>query len=228
MRSAFRIVIGLLLLLAPAGCGGLRIVPTFTDSAGLEWTDERKAVVRRAIADYERAIAEDETIAVEFKFFEAEPGIYGMWYAIDFPPEGSSVRPWTQCLTHVIMMDANHVDQLVWFDPTPLTDDDIPEDRFDAVTLIRHELAHMLGHRPGYVIDYDADGQMIDYWANQIDTDSVFDPEGLNIRLIGDLEHVDGEDLMNGWMKTGRRYDIDAAVQRLVVAYGYKTFTDFK
>ena len=84
VRSTCRIVIGVLLLWGSVGCG-LRIVPTFTDSAGLTWTDERKAVVRRAIADFEGAIAEDETIAVEFKFFEAEPGLYGMWYAIDFP-----------------------------------------------------------------------------------------------------------------------------------------------
>ena len=222
MRSVFRIAISVLLLCGPAGCG-LKVVPTFTDSAGLTWTEQRKAVVLHAIADYQRVIAEDETVAVEFKFYDSEPGIYGMWYAINFPPEGTPVRPWTECLTHVIMVDANNVDGAVWFDPTPSTDDDIPEGVLDALTLFRHELAHMLGHRPGYVIDYDADGNAIDYWQDQVDADGVFDPGGLNVPLADDLEHVDQADLMNTWLTRGRRYDIDDALQRLVVAYGYKT-----
>ena len=214
------------MLCGPVGCG-LRIVPTFTDSADLTWTDQRKAVVLHAIADFERVIAENETIAVEFKFYHAETDEYGMWYGTDFPPEGTNMRPWTAGVTQVIMIDANSVDTRVWFDPTPSTDDDIPHMR-DALTLVRHELAHMLGHRPGYIIDYDADGQAIDYWADLIDANGVFDPDGLNVPLADGHDHVDQPDLMNTYLTPGKRYGIDAAVQRLVLAYGYKTHADFK
>lgn len=230
MSSVFRIGISAVLLWTSIGCGpstsvghGLTIVPTFTDSAGQRWTDRRKAVVLQAIADYERAIAENETIAVEFKFYDAEPGYYAMWYAINFPPKGTSVRPWTRGLTHVIMIDANSAGGLVWFDPTPSTDDDIPESVFDALTLIRHELAHMLGHRPGYCLDYDADGQAIDHWQARIDASGVFDPGGLNVALADDGEHAADNDLMSYYLTTGRRYDIDDALQRLILTYGYKT-----
>ncbi|MHC4563249.1 MAG: hypothetical protein ACYS8X_10810 [Planctomycetota bacterium] len=222
MSSVLRIAIGIALLSMSSGCR-LKIVPTFTDSGGQTWTDRRKAVALQGIADYQRVIADDETIAVEFKFFDAEPGYYGMWYATGFPPKGTSVRPWTEGLTHVIMIDANSVGGMVWFDPTPSTDDDIPENVFDALTLIRHELTHMLGHRPGYIIDYDADRQATDRWQARIDASGVFDPGGLNVALADDLEHVDEEDLMSYWLTTGRRYDIDDALQRLIVAHGYKT-----
>ncbi len=221
MSSLLRVGISVLLLGPSVGCG-LRIVPTFTDSAELTWTDERKAVILQAISDYEGAIAEDETIAVEFKFFDAEPGTYAMWYAIDFPADGTSVRPWTPGLTHVIMVDARGVGEWIWFDETPSTDDDVPRGVIDALTLVRHELAHMLGHRPGYCLDYDADGQAIDYWQDLIDANGVLDPGGLNVPLAADRHHVARSDLMSYYITTGRRYDIDDVLQRLVVAYGYR------
>ncbi len=209
--------------LVSSGRPGLDIVPTFTDSAGKEWTGRRRAVVLRAIADYENGIAEDETIAVEFKFYPAEPGTYAMWYVIDFPPEGTSVRPWTAGLTHVIMIDANGTGDWIWFDETPATDGDVPGRAIDALTLVRHELGHMLGHRPAYCTDFDADGQVIDYWQNLIDADGVFDPGGLNVELAYDREHVVGSHLMSYYMTPGRRHGIAAVLRRLVVAYGYST-----
>jgi len=198
----------------------LEITPTFTDAEGAEWTDARRAIVHQAIADYEAAIANDGAIAVEMQFGEIDQA--AMWYTHGEPPTGQAVRPWSPGLRHVIMINTALAEQL-WFDPTPATDGDVPRRRYDALTLIRHEMGHMLGHRNGYGFENWATRDQVDPWMALIDDEGVFDAEGMGVHMArGNWGHWSEDGLMHPRMLPGRRYGVDRTVQMLAVAYGYE------
>ena len=206
------------MLAGPAAA--LEITPTFVDAHGAEWTDARRAVVYQAIADYEAAIGDDGAIAVEIQFGEMDQA--AMWYTHGEPATGRTVRPWSRGLRHVIVINAGLADAL-WYDPTPDTDDDVPPDRYDALTLIRHEMGHMMGHRDGYGIEGWGTRRYRDLWMALIDEQGVFDAEGLNVPMAsGNWGHWAVEGLMNQRMLPGRRYRVDRTVQMLSAAYGYE------
>jgi hypothetical protein len=205
---------------------GLDIVPKFTESEGQAWSDQRKAVVLQAISDYEKLILEKGKVKIEFKFCTSN-GRTAMWYVTGPSPRGATIRPWSRRLRHVIMIDESILDDQVWFDPTPATDDDVPAGAYDALTLFRHELGHAMGHRNGYCVDNHDTPKHVDRWMVKVNDKSVFDADGLNVQLVpGNVGHVAGADLMCPMMAPGARYSIDDTVRRLVVAYEYKTRLD--
>jgi hypothetical protein len=208
----------LLVLAGPAAA--LEITPTFTDAEGAEWTEARRAVVHQAIADYQSAILDEGAMAVEVQFGEMDQA--AMWYTHGEPPTGRTVRPWSRGLRHVIVINAALAEAL-WYDPTPDTDDDVPADRYDALTLIRHEMGHMMGHRDGYGIEGWGTRRHRDLWMALIDEQGVFDAAGLNVRMArGNWGHWAGEGLMHPRMLPGRRYSVGRTVEMLAAAYDYE------
>ena len=224
MKSAttsFCLLAAVWLLAALAGpAAALEITPTFTGAEGAEWTDARRAIVHQAIADYEAAILDEGAMAVEVQFGQMDQA--AMWYTHGEPPTGRTVRPWSRGLRHVIVINAALAEQL-WYDPTPEADDDVPADRYDALTLIRHEMGHMMGHRDGYGIEGWGTRRHRDLWMAAIDEQGVFDAEGLSVPMArGNWGHWAVEGLMNPRMLPGRRYGIEKTVRMLSAAYGYE------
>lgn len=213
------LVVGLLC----ATAHGLEIIPIFTGRGRLQWTEQEKAVVRQAIADYEHAILEDVTIKVEFKFFRGKAEGQAMWYTAGTPPDGTKVRPWTKQLRHGVIIHVS-IRKRLWFDPTPETDGDVPSGAYDALTLYRHELGHLMGHRDAYCIDNWATREWSDPWKARIDKHGVFDPDGLKVPMYpGSFGHTRKRGLMFPVMMPGKRWDIDETVAMLKLAYGYRT-----
>lgn len=216
------IKMAVLVALMAGSAAGLDIVPTFVDTEEVAWTDAKKAVVLQAIADYEAVIDVDETVSVMFSFFDPdEAGVHAMWWGAGEPRRTRSTRPWTRGLRHGILI-SYHLANGAWFDPTPATDDDIPADKYDALTVYRHEIGHMMGHRDKYCWDGWGRPDPTDMWMAQIDEDGVFDAEGLAVPMcVGNYGHAADAGLMNPVVVPGRRYDVTRTVQMLATAYGY-------
>ena len=217
--QAFLVVV----LLAAGPAAALDIIPVFVDSPDRPWAPHEKAVIHQAIADYEAVIAEPETIRVAFKVHEGDDHL-AMWYGVGEPANGATIRPWTSQLRHTVALSTAVADAL-WYDLTPATDRDVPDDVWDALTVFRHELGHMLGHRGGYCFDKWATRRQHDPWAALVDKRGVFDPGGLNVPIHGKtLGHTEGGGLMTPVIPPGTRYDVDRTVRMLALAYGYKTY----
>ena len=210
------------MLLGASDVSALTFEATFIDAAGRAWTDERKALVLHVLAEYEALIADDETVLVQFSFYEPEEFLtHGMAWSAGAPEESTNVRPWTPRLRHGILLSNDLADNGFW-DPTPDTDDDQPWDSFDVLTVLRHEVGHIMGHMVGYSRDLDADGAPYDPWVALIDDEGVFDPGGMKVQMAPDgYGHIDDDGLMNPMILFGERYTIDHTVHMLAVAYGY-------
>lgn len=210
------VIWGLLLLAGPAVA--LDIVPTFVNGEGEDeqWTDVRRAVVLQAIADWEAVIGNDETIEVTFHLqHETTNGWFAMWYISGediVVARGESLRPWHPDVDHGVIVN---LAMPVWFDPTPGTNDDL--EAWDALTAIRHEMGHMLGHR--HAVYYNTQGdQRSDPWAERI-VDGVFDPDGLAVPMAN-MSHT-AEGLMSPSIYPLTRYGVQETAEMLYVAYGY-------
>ena len=105
----------------------------------------------------------------------------------------------------------------LWWDPTPSTDGDVGGN-YDALTIIRHELGHLLGSQPGFYFDnYNVAGHE-DKWESEI-VSNVFDPGGLNVSMTaGDHGHTNGG-LMNAYIYAGQRFDVDAVMPMMAKAF---------
>lgn len=212
------VLTAVVLLLISRAHGALDIVPTFVGCDEHEWQAHQIAVVDYAIREWESAFDLNEVVEVAFVLARADGQWVAQWYVTGDQPETGDVRPWVPSLRHTIFVAC---DMGLWWDPTPQSDDDLPI-AHDALTFIRHEIGHMMGHREGlYYNDVDGAGQ-IDPWAGQI-VAGVFDPDGLAVRMVGaDMEHTAAGGLMNAEINWRSRMSIDVASQMISVAYGYK------
>jgi hypothetical protein len=206
-----------LLIGVSSATAALDIVVSFDDNAAGTWSDLQKGVVNAAILDWENAFNQyDVTGTVSFGIdFRNEGGAaavtYG-WVIGGVPGTGDDTRPW-QGTGHYMGVLPNSF----WWDPTPETDGDVPGGSYDALNIIRHELGHMLGVTPGlYFNDYGT-GTHEDVWDAQI-VGNTFDPGGLNVSMDGDHKHTVGG-LMNAYVYTGQRFDVDANMGMLALAF---------
>jgi hypothetical protein len=105
-------------------------------------------------------------------------------------------------------------------------------DVWDALTVTRHELAHMMGFIGGFY-RANASDPGSDKWAARVRVtppDATFDPGGLNVPLesSSDIGHVKesgiySRDLMTVLLPSGERRDITPLhVDMLQRAYGYQ------
>jgi hypothetical protein len=229
---------------------------TYTDGDLVDgWTPTRLGVVNQALAEWEAVFANvNETVDVEVTFANAGTGGYiGQWsslgttiswYGQDNPAPGTTpVRPWDvdtlnagagtgarSTMIHTIRFNAALMNtglaNYLWFDPDP-TSGPVEFKVWDALSVARHEIGHMLGVVDGVYMD--------DYYATDVfnwDTDvtgSTFDAGGLNLPLEAEdnISHfadlgVTTDDLMNAALANGQRREIsDNDIDALAVAYGY-------
>lgn len=193
----------------------LDIIPTFDDNPQV-WSDVRKAVVNQAIQDWEDAFNAydvDGTVYYSTQLLDAGGGTLAQtsnWIWGWEPAPGESTRPWLGT-GHWMSVSPTQL----WWDPTPETGGDVVG--IDALTVVRHELGHVLGVWPGIWFDnYGVPGHT-DLWESQI-VGNVFDPGGLNVSMTADHGHTNGG-LMNPYYLGGRT-DVDATMDMFVLAYG--------
>jgi len=207
-----------LLALASGASAALDIVVSFDDNAAGTWDPNEKAVVNQAIADWEAAFAAyDLDATVDFGIdFRNEGGAaavtYG-WVWGGVPATGDTTRPW-QGTGHYMGVLPNSF----WWDPTPATDGDVPGGQYDALNIIRHELGHLLGSQPGLYFDDYGTASHADSWTEHV-VGTTFDPGGLNVSMVsGDFGHTNGG-LMNPYVYTGQRFDVDQTMDMIAVAF---------
>ncbi len=203
-----------LLALASNASAVLNIVVSFNDDPQV-WSPVQKAVVNQAIQDWEDAFNVydiDGTVDYSTQLINAGGGTLAqtsnwIWGAI--PALGASTRPWLG-VGHWMSVNPN-----LWWDPTPGIDDDgIFGD--DALTIVRHELGHVLGVWPYIWFDNYGVAGHVDLWESNI-VGNVFDPGGLNVSMTPDHGHTNGG-LMNPYYYGGRM-DIDATMQMFALAF---------
>lgn len=242
-------------LLAGTPAWSLVLNPTYTNGGGEVWDDTRRGVVNQALGEWEAVFANvNETVDVAVTFANAGTGGYlgqwsgaaGIsWYGQDNPAPGPTpVRPWdvdtlnagagtgaTITITHTIRFNADLMDtgetNYLWFDPDLSGGGEVPFVVWDALSIARHEIGHMLGITGGlYMDDYYDTG--VYTWASQV-TGSTFDAGGLDLPLAAadNISHfadsgVTTDDLMNPALTNGQRREIsDNDIDALEVAYGY-------
>jgi hypothetical protein len=193
----------------------LQINVTFDDNTWV-WTDIEKAVVNKAIQDWEDALNQyDVTGVVDFGIdhrdeYGAAAITYG-WVWGGSPAIGDDTRPW-QGTGHYMGV----LPHTLWWDPTPETDDDVQG--YDALTIIRHELGHLLGVQDGLYFDDYGTGTHEDKWASEV-VGGIFDPGGLNVAMdSGDVSHTNGG-LMNAYIYVGQRFDVDLTAAMVAKAF---------
>jgi hypothetical protein len=237
-RTVVRLFCALVLLSLATSASALTINPTFNDSGGLTWTDAYKGVVNQAISEWEAVILEPETINITFDFTTGNSYL-GQWSGIRPDSGGYDLRPWSSNISHTIHFNADLVvDGLyhaptdttyyLWFDETPLTDGDQASNEWDALSVARHELGHAMGFINDFYVDNVGTGNAINWWGDQIDSNNVFDPDGLAIPMNGtDWAHVAesglmAQDLMSPDLYNADRHPISATdIAMLATAYGY-------
>lgn len=226
-----RVACGLLLFLPVTAFAGLLISPTYVDGLGETWTATRRGVVQQALNDWGGLFQDTQTVFVTLDFTSAGLGGYlGQWEGGWSVPGGTDIFPWTSGVTHTIHFNKDYftsTPNYLWFDPSPSTGGDVPFEAWDALSIARHEVGHMLGFTSDF---YRADSSVpaSDKWKAQI-TGQIFDPSGLNVTLASttNLSHVlDGGktlgDLMVPALVNGTRRGISTWDENMLVqAYGY-------
>ena len=207
----------------------LDIIPTFVDDNGQTWDATKQAVINQAIGDWERRLQDPQTINVTFHFQSAgSDGYLGQWSDMYSLPDGTNIRPWTPGVAHVVdynvdFMDPSLPNQLVF------TTGKVPFSDWDALSITRHELGHMLGFTDGtYYNNYHTVDQ-IDQWASHI-VGTTFDPGTLNVQMDApnNLSHVSdsgatANDLMTPALFNGdRRIMSTTDLKMLESAYHYE------
>lgn len=226
--SAAGFVLGVGLL--SAGARAVKIVPTFMDGAGQTWDATKRAVINQAISDWDARILDDQTIPVTFDFTNAGSDYLGLWQGRYSVFTGTNIYPWTSGVDHVVhfnadMMDSTQPNYLLF------TLGSVPFAEWDALSVARHELGHMLGFTNGFYVDDLGNPGQTDKWSSRI-VGSVFDPGGLNVQMFGDLSHTDdsgstANDLMNPALPNGMRRTIGALDEGMLEkAYHYQMAPD--
>ena len=220
----------------------LTINATFDDTGTATWTNEQKAVINQAIADWQSVLNINETVDITFDFQNASNAYLGQWQGgYSGVPSGSDIRPWTTGMTHVVHFAADYAD--FWWDPTPGDDgSDQPFEKWDALSVARHELGHAMGFANDLynndVGNPDNGYTNVNLWGNLISggfedgsNNDIFDAAGLNVAMEDDWVHIDDptgtDDLTDNWLMQAAlvnsiRLDISQTeLDMLSLAYGY-------
>ena len=204
-RYTLGVMAALILVSVSAASAQLQINVTF-NSGTYNYTPIQMAVFNQAAQDWEDAFNAYDVVGVVDvgtnleaygggTLAQASNWLWGSWG--DYAP-GTDLRPWNGT-GHWIGVDATSL----WWDPTPADDSDgIFGD--DALTIVRHELGHILGVFPGlYWSDLHLPSQSDTLESNIVA--GVFDPGGINMPMWGDNGHTaDGSDLMYPYYGGGR------------------------
>jgi hypothetical protein len=226
------------MLLLVWGCSAARadlmIDVTFVDTVAGSWDDTRRGVVNQAIADWQQVLtgisdgavgSTSASIHFTADFTSAGATYLGLMQSnyVAFP--GDNVRPWSTGVVHQLHFNADFLNgaNRLWFDPTPSdagTDKAFPD--WDALTVARHEMGHMLGFTGIFVDDFVNTNQSP--WTSLIVND-VFDPGGLNVAMEpDDVSHVLANNLLMDRSLSnaeGRIAISSLEAQMLSKAYGY-------
>jgi len=211
----YTMVVALLVCVSVAS-GQLQINVTLDDNPQV-WSDVQKAVVNQAIQDWEDAFnAYDVTGTVEYstQLINAGGGTLAQtsnWIWGATPPTGTDTRPWNGWVGHWMSVSPN-----LWWDPTPDTDDDVVGE--DALTVIRHELGHVLGVWPGIYFDDYGTATHTDLWESQIQN-NVFDPGGQNVPMMPDHGHVNQWGPLLHPYYSGGRIGVGETMEMFALAY---------
>ena len=209
----------------------ITIIPTFADGAGQVWDATKQAVINQAISDWEASVLDNQTINVTFDFMNAGTGGYlGLWHGSENLFVGTNVYPWTPGVTQVVhfnvdLMDATQQNYLLF------TTGALPFDNWDALSVARHELGHMLGFTTNFYVNDFHDISQLDRWAAH-EVGSVFDPGGLNVQMAADLSHTadtgsTANDLMNPASPNGIRRPISPIDEAMLAeAHHYQLAPD--
>ncbi len=221
----------LVMLLLTSSAWALNIVTTYIDAEGFTWDTIKRGVMDQAIADWETWILDSQTVEVDVTFISAGNSILGQWSGgTSSIPRGTDIYPWTDNVSQTIKFNVDLFtgSNNLWWDPTPLTSSDMPFDHWDALSVARHEIGHMMGFTTGlYFNDYGPPWRT-DRWAMQI-SGTTFDSGGLNIQMAStnNLGHVldagpTEDDLMTPSIVNGTRNKISMIdLQMLELAHGY-------
>ncbi len=232
LRAAIKPISFLLAtLLLTSSAWALEIVPTYIDAEGYTWDPIKRGVMDQAIADWEIWILDSQTVEVDVTFISVGNSILGQWSGgASSIRNGTDIYPWTNKVSQTIEFNVDLFtgDNYLWWDPTPLTVSDMPSAHWDALSVARHEVGHMMGFTTGlYFNDYRRPWQ-IDRWASQI-SGTTFDVGGLNIQMASasNLGHVldagpTEDDMMTPSIYNGTRNKISwIDLQMLELAHGY-------
>ncbi len=215
--------------LATAG-QGITIVPNYVGGGGYTWSATQKGVIQQAINDWQTALPDSHTVNVTFDFLNAGTSYLGEWEGGYSLYAGTDVYPWTSGVTHSIHFNTYYFTgaNTTWWDPSPTTSSDLPFGNWDALSVARHEIGHMLGFTDQFYVDNFYTPQEFDKWGIHI-SGTTFDPGGLNVTMqsSSDWGHVSNSgstagDLMVTALSNGTRRGISATdLNMLQLAYGY-------
>lgn len=216
------------IVLSSAEClrADLILSPTFVDAESQTWDSAKKGVVNQAISDWQGVFSGvnggSRTIDFDVTFTQAGASYLGQM-ALGFSGSGE-ILPWSSGTSAVLSINADYFDgtngvvNQLWFDPTPTTAVDQPFSDWDALSVARHEIGHLLGFNDFYEVDGASP------WADLI-TANQFDPGGLDVTMnTGDAAHVAQSlsMLMSPALSNGVRRNISGTeAQMLSLAYGY-------
>jgi hypothetical protein len=199
------------LALAPPAHAFL-VAPVYDDPDA--WSPAEQALVTRAISDWSVVTANTapaQHMNVNFIHVNAPGAAYlGQWQFGGVIP---TAFPYSPGLVHTVYVNTAYADLMSFAADAPAAD------RYDFLTIIRHELGHALGFTDRLYLD-----NGVDRWASHI-SGSTFDPGGLDVPLRADGTHVDlPGDLMYYQLSKGVRKDISSTdIAMLSLAYGYVT-----
>ena len=234
MRTFNWVALGTAALSLIAGSAkAIDIVPTFVDSAGQTWDPTKRAVIEQAISDWDARILNNQTIPVTFDFTNAGTGSYlGLWQGNYQLFAGTNIYPWTSGVQHVVHFNA---DQMNSSQPNYLlfTLGSVPFANWDALSITRHELGHMLGFTDQFYVNDFAEAGQTDKWTSHI-VGTTFDPGGLNVQMAAanNLAHTadsgtTANDLMNPALVNGERRTIKPIDEAMLeTAYQYDMAPD--
>ena len=220
MARSLSALVGLIALAGvSAGAHAFIITPIYITNITGTFSPQEQALVNQAAADWTSRLSlgggNNQNISVRFQLDHGgtDPNFgafLGQWTYLT--SGGSISSPYDSNITQVITLNVDFLPQFYEGLAPPS-----PTDGYDVLTILRHELGHMLGFYPGLYSD--ANG---DKWASHI-TGTTFDPAGLNVPMNADLAHTNVPgDLMYFSLPQGIRRDVsDTNLQMLSLAEGY-------
>ena len=189
-------------------------------------TQIQKDVVNQAINDWRSVFSgvsgTSQTINFAVSLSSLGTNTLGQWSGgYSGVPFGTNVRPWTPQVTHTIEFNADRInDNTLRFDlANPISSPTF----WDALSVARHEIGHMLGFTSLYD-NIALNGTVTNPWTSRIVNDS-FDSGNLNVAMNpGDSAHLaQGLGLlMSPGLVNNTRLPISGTeAQMLSLAYGY-------